>query len=96
LHKESISWLEEIDFWKDELEFLYKVLSKRLATSSFPLERLAELQKDLINIQSSTISFLREKIKVHEQALFPLLQKIESSDEENSRTEHKNLLKEKI
>ena len=96
LHKESIIWLEELDFWKDELEFLYRILSKRLPTSAFPQEQLAKMQRELINILTSAIGNLREKIRAHEQSLFPLLQKIGSSDEKMFRTEHQKLFQETL
>lgn len=91
LHEESLFWFEEISFWQNEMTFLYKLLNQRLPLKPFPSEKLAALEKELVDIQSSRLDTAKKEIVKHERALAVLLQNPFSNDAERFREEHQRL-----
>jgi hypothetical protein len=94
LHEESRSWLDEIDFWQNEMVFLYKLLNKRLPTKNFPSEKLSLLEKKLIDIQTAKLDKIKSDLLKHQLSLSALLKNPPWSDEEDFREQHHKLLAE--
>jgi len=44
LHAESMEWRNEIDFWRDEMAFFYKLLQKEETRETFPAKDLAAVE----------------------------------------------------
>ncbi len=84
LHHESIEWLEEIAFWKDELSFFDKLLHRSepieedLKTYRGMLEQLEKIHGDFINQ-------LEDDVIEHEK----LLAKLEHNEEGHSDWEYR-------
>jgi hypothetical protein len=91
LHEQSISWLEEINFWQNEMTFLYKLLNKRMPIHSYPSEKLSVLEKELIDIQTSSLDKTKLKVLNHEQSLANIMHNPAATDEENFREKHQEL-----
>jgi hypothetical protein len=90
LHAESKSWLEEIEFWQDELAFFFKLLHSKLASDAFRSVDISGFDKQLISINSERGN-LKEQVQRHERALETVLQSTSISDEDNYRIVHRNL-----
>jgi len=61
LHKESHSWLSEIEFWEDELAFFYTLLHSKLLRQAYPTEEIASLDKRLVSINSDMLGAIKEQ-----------------------------------
>jgi hypothetical protein len=94
LHAESLEWLKEIDFWKDEMTFFYKLIHTRKAFAGFPTEELATIDKELIRINSDKVDKLRKEVQDHEQLLVSIVKTPVLMDKERYTDTHRNLLME--
>jgi len=94
LHAESLEWLKEIDFWKDEMTFFYKLMHTKKAFAGFPTEELAFIDKELIRINSDKLDKLRKDVQDHEQLLAAIIKSPTIIDQERYSETHRNLLRE--
>jgi len=94
LHAESRKWLKEIDFWKDEMTFFYKLLHKKGAFAGFPDEELASIDKELIRINSDKLDKTKKEVQSHEQILSDIIQSPTLVEKDRYLEAHRNLLME--
>jgi len=94
LQAESLEWLKEIDFWKDEMTFFYKLVHTRKAFTAFPTEELAFLDKELIRINSDKLDKLRKEVQDHEQLLATIIKTPTLMEKEKYSEAHHNILME--
>jgi hypothetical protein len=92
LHVESQEWLKEIEFWRDELAFFYKLLREKESIEDFPKEALVAIQKELIRIDSEKLEVIKNQVQSHENSLSALLKATSMQDEELYRETHRKLL----
>jgi len=92
LHADSLEWLNEIDFWKDEMTFFYKLLHKKNAFDDFPTEELASLDKELIRINSDQLDKLKKELQKHEQLLAAIIKNPSLMEKEKYSAMHHELL----
>jgi hypothetical protein len=92
LHAESLEWLKEIDFWRDEMAFFYKILHRKETRNSFPTQEVAAIEKDLIGINGEKLDRIRHDVQHHEQSLSVLLKGNSIQDEEKYRRTHREIL----
>lgn len=71
LHQQSIEWLNEISFIKEELVFLRNLLTKD--ASHFPTVESAELDRELIVFDRNMLSTLLHSVREHEMWLSDIL-----------------------
>lgn len=92
LHRESQEWIKEVDFWKDEMSFFYKVLHSKISSKSFPGEALASMEKKLVQINADILDKMTDALRSHEQSLAVVVKTTSLQDEESYREKHKSLL----
>lgn len=91
LHEESHEWLNEINYWRDEIAFFYTLMVKK-AGKNFSLENKSELiylQNEILHISRKEFSDLEATISQHENYLDFLLQNNSLGDERIFREKHK-------
>jgi hypothetical protein len=92
LHADSLEWLREIEFWKDEMTFFYKLLHKKNAFTGFPTEELAALDKELIQINSDKLDKIKKEVQNHEQLLSVIIKTPTLWEKEKYSEAHHHLL----
>ena len=92
LHHESREWLNDIEFWKDELAFFYALtVKKTLKGVPDSLKSQAiEIEKELIKISGGELDRMHQQVFKHEQALGFLLES-KREDEQKYREQHKEI-----
>lgn len=93
LHEESLEWLEEIEFWKDETAFFYSLIIKR--TKNSPLlktKQFKDIERHLIYISAEKLDDLKLEVKQHEKFLKRIIEDIRL-DEQLYRSRHKQIAK---
>jgi hypothetical protein len=94
LHIEGVEWMNDVDFWKDEMTFFYKLLHKKTSNKAFPTKELAAMEKELIRISSDKLDKIRDAVQTHERSLAKVLRTTSLQDEAGYRETHRRLLKE--
>ena len=94
LHRESMEWLEEIEFMKDEAAFFYGLIVRRLKTPYDPLnaEELKSIENHLIFVSTNMLAMLHDSVVKHEQFLSRMTESVKQ-DEQSYRSRHNTLAK---
>ena len=89
LHRESLEWLEEIEFMKDESAFFYGLINRRLKTPYDPLnaEELKSIENHLIFISANMLAMLHDSVVKHEKFLTKMIESVKQ-DEQSYRSRH--------
>lgn len=92
LHRESVKWLSEIDFWNIELNFFRNVLDKIFLNIETPkeMDNLIRLQKKIIHAKIEVLDKIFQDIADHEGKLSELLENEFSHDEQQYRNAHQD------
>lgn len=93
LHQQSIEWLNEIVFWRDETAFFYTlIVSDTLhnVPEKYEIKRI-KIEDELIKISSGELDTLEKEVELHERYL-DILIKGRRADEEIYRDIHKDLM----
>lgn len=90
LHSESLEWLEEVEFWKDEAAFFYALIIEKTKQnpSVFKTKEAKDVEKHLINVSSEKIDDLKIEVASHESFLSRLMDD-PKLDEQLYRARHK-------
>lgn len=91
LHEESMEWLEEIEFWKDEVAFFYKLMITK-GERKPPTKNLLSIQNQIIYFSSEKLDDLKIEIQTHERFLARMLKAVRQ-DESAYRARHETLSK---
>ncbi|TAL63283.1 MAG: hypothetical protein EPN85_00505 [Bacteroidetes bacterium] len=96
LHSESLEWLEEIEFLKDETAFFYALIVKKTKQdpSVFKIKEAKDVEKHLIYVSAEKIDDLKMEVQAHERFLARLLDN-PKLNEQLYRSRHK-VITEKI
>lgn len=89
LHEESMEWISDIAFWRDEIAFLY-TLEIEKTLKSVPVsakKKIGQVEEELVKMASDEIDGLYEEVTAHEKFLNKLLEN-KREDEETYRTRH--------
>ena len=92
LHSQSMEWLEDIAFWRDESAFLY-ALEMRKTLKSVPVDaknKIRKIEDELIKISGGDLDDLYDEVEKHEQYLDRMLES-KREDEEPYREKHKQI-----
>jgi len=92
LHSQSIEWLSEIEFWRDETAFLYAYILKK-GTHSIPSRAkdiMHKIEKELIRLRGEELNELQEIVEKHEVYLGKIIE-FSDEDEESYRDKHRTL-----
>lgn len=93
LHEQSIDWMNEIAFWRDETAFLYSLLVTKTLKSdpADTNDQLKKTENQLIDITGDELNELEKKVKEHEKILSYLVQ-CQDNEQGNYRETHQNLM----
>ena len=90
LHEESLEWLEEVEFWKDEVAFLYKLIIQKSKerTPLLKTKQAKEAERHLIYISVEKLGDLKIEVDAHEKFLSRVIDN-KKFDAELYRSRHK-------
>ncbi|MGK7388976.1 MAG: hypothetical protein ACNS60_01440 [Candidatus Cyclobacteriaceae bacterium M2_1C_046] len=91
LHTESLEWLNEIEFLKDELAFFYKLIYIKEFKHDLPVDAVTNIENQLVYINNDKLKKLKKDLLYHEKVLAQLYKLNPAPEEENYRTKHKHL-----
>lgn len=82
LHAYSLFWLNEIEFWKDEVAFFYQLLRKKSEkhASDLKTEDAKRIEKHLIHTSVTTLNDLERDVLSHERFLSRIMENPDSSE----------------
>ena len=89
LHEQSMEWISDIAFWRDELAFLYALEVKK-TLKEVPVHaknKLAHIESELLKLSSGDIDSLYDEVVAHERFLNKLLES-RKEDEASYREKH--------
>jgi hypothetical protein len=93
LHAQSVEWLSEIAFWRDETAFIYTLVLKK-TLKSLPVNAesaIEQIESELILLSSGDLDDLEKAVEQHEIFLGDLLESKYLS-ERNYRGKHEQLM----
>ncbi len=61
LHKESVAWVNELEFWADEMAFFYKLLHNHKLSSVFPSAEVGEIDKALVKLSGESLEKMKRE-----------------------------------
>lgn len=94
LHRESVTWLQTIAFWKDETRFFASLLEEGPSESPQGADT-SEMLRDLDRLHQMLFEYLSEEIREHENLLSQIEKGTEGIADNRYRETHKSL-KEKM
>lgn len=92
LHTESVAWLSELDFWCDEMTFLYRLIHHRKLSKSLPIAEVAAFDMELVRLNGEVIESLRSDITSHERLLASACTSNSAVEQQVYREAHRVLL----
>lgn len=92
LHAESIEWLHDIDFWNEEMSFLFKIVRRSEMIVPLPPADIDALDREMIRISGEKLDTLKNDIHRHEQKLREVFSIFSAGDENQYRHTHRDLL----
>lgn len=92
LHTQTIEWMKEIEFWREEMTFFYNLLHKTELKAAFPTHELSELEKELVKISGEDLDKLKSLLQQHERALKKILEHVSREGELDYRHDHTTIL----
>ena len=92
LHAQSREWLNEIDFWSEEMTFFYNLIHRSEPRIFFPTAGLADLERRLITLTSDHLTKLKIDIENHERVLAAMVKNISLEEEREYRERHRGLV----
>ena len=92
LHEESLEWIEEIEFWKNEVAFFLKLLKQKSKQNPSDLKtpEAKGIEKHLIHVSVEKLEELKIEAQSHEQFLVKIMDN-PKLDEHIYRLRHKTL-----
>ena len=89
LHAETVNWIEEIAFWRDETAFLYSLELKDTLKSVPVGEKVSirKIENELVRLAGGDLDLLENEVELHQVSLYGLLTNI-SNNEEAYRETH--------
>jgi hypothetical protein len=89
LHEQSMEWISDIAFWRDEVAFLYALEVKK-TLKEVPIHaknKLVHIESELLKLSSGDIDNLYDEVIAHERFLNKLLES-RKEDEASYREKH--------
>src|ERR1700722_8561395 len=83
LHAETVNWIEEIAFWRDETAFLYS-LELKDTLKSVPVGEKVSIRKidnELVRLAGGDLDLLENEVELHQVSLYGLLTNISNTEE---------------
>ncbi|HXB11482.1 MAG TPA: hypothetical protein VNZ45_05815 [Bacteroidia bacterium] len=92
LHRETVEWLEDVAFWRDEVAFLYSLELKDTLKSVPVGEKttIRKIENDLVKLTGGNLDLVENEVELHELSLEGILTN-KSTNEEGYRETHNSL-----
>ena len=91
LHSESLEWLEEVEFWKDESAFFYAlIIGKTKENPVFETTEAKDIESHLVYLFAEKLDDFKMEVKGHEKFLAKLLESAKMN-EQLYRTRHQTI-----
>lgn len=76
LHSESLDWLEEIEFWKDESAFFYALIIGKTKENPpvFETKEAKDIERHLVYVSAEKLDDFKMEVQGHEKFLARLLE----------------------
>lgn len=93
LHTQSREWLSDLAFWKDEADFLRRLIDKNFVhlMTGEGLRTAVQLSEKISTLSDIEVKNLIDLVRIHEGKLAELMEKPQEKREESFRKEHKLL-----
>lgn len=92
LHTQTVEWMKEIEFWREEMSFFYSLLHRKEVKNAFPTQQLSELEKEIVKISGEDLDKLKSLLQQHERALIKVLEQESREGELDYRHDHTTIL----
>lgn len=92
LHSQTLVWMKDVDFWKEEGKFFYNLLRKKEVRPVFPEREIAVLEKEIVRIMADDLEPLKSTLLAHERLLKSCLKKGIATDEKQYRDAHHEIV----
>lgn len=94
LHEETTEWLNDINYWRDEIAFFYTLMVKKIGKGmeGDDQEEIGHIQDELLHINQNKLDELQQMLETHERNLSALLDGVSLHDERSYRDKHKVIL----
>jgi hypothetical protein len=92
LHSQSIEWLSEVAFWRDEAAFFHELVAEKTKKpmSLKAKDSFQKIESELVKLKTGELDELEDAVEAHEVYLDKLMQNI-YKDEESYREKHRAL-----
>ncbi|MCB0667257.1 MAG: hypothetical protein KDC80_15625 [Saprospiraceae bacterium] len=93
LHRQSREWLSDMAFWKDEADFLRRLIDKNFVhlMTGEGMETAFQLSKKIAHLGDTQVKNLIDLVEIHEGKLAELIENPQEKREESFRKEHRLL-----
>jgi hypothetical protein len=88
LHQQSVEWIEELEFWKDECAFLYTLIRNSHNSPLLKTRPARVIERQLIAISNQRIGDMISEINAHEGLLGRVVEG-KTKDEDILRRRHR-------
>lgn len=88
LHQQTTEWLREVEFWREEIMFFHHLLQKKELQLHAPVQRVAELEKELYRNSNEELKELENRLLEHEGKLRVIIEAGPGSNESPYRHDH--------
>lgn len=92
LHSQSVTWMRDTDFWKEEATYFYNLLRRKELRPVFPGHEIAVLEKEIVHIMADELEPLKMMLTAHERSLKSYFIHATSSQEAQYRNKHRDLM----
>lgn len=92
LHAQSVEWLNELGFWRDEMTFFYHMLRNKRFAKAFPALEMAEIEKELVKLNGEQLDKVKTGVASHERLLAAVYKSASLPAETVYRESHRILL----
>lgn len=92
LHETSQEWLQEMEFYKDEVAFFYHLLRQKSKQDAKVLKtkEAHDIERHIIHVSVDTVNEMEKDIRLHEKFLTHILKNPET-DQQFYRDQHQEL-----
>jgi hypothetical protein len=91
LHAQSIEWLNELEFWSDEMTFFYRMLHHKKLSKTFPTSQVAEIDKQIVWLNGEALNKVKTGVSSHERLLAAAYKSSSLAEEQVYREAHRKL-----
>lgn len=92
LHAESLEWMSDLAFWREEMSFFYRILRTKEIKRTLPAHELEAIDQEMIKLTSENLMEMKKKVIWHERDLKNAIHPVLTGEEQQYRDKHRSLL----